>query len=152
MYAYVYTYVINAYECEQLYWVAVNFGQYDFAGYFPNRPTIAQKNMPSEYVHLSEEWKSFIDRPETTLMHTFPSQAQASKVMAILDVLSTHSPNEEYISAHMEAASNYDPEISAALGRFKGQLMEEIEGIIDSRNLDSKLKRGMELEWYHISC
>ena len=26
---------------------AVNFGQYMFAGYFPNRPTIAQTNMPT---------------------------------------------------------------------------------------------------------
>uniref|UniRef100_A0A7N0SZY8 Lipoxygenase domain-containing protein n=1 Tax=Kalanchoe fedtschenkoi TaxID=63787 RepID=A0A7N0SZY8_KALFE len=31
----------------------------------------------------------------SALLHTFPSQAQASKVMAVLDVLSTHSPDEE---------------------------------------------------------
>ncbi|KAK6232449.1 hypothetical protein SCA6_002522 [Theobroma cacao] len=27
---------------------AVNFGQYEYAGYFPNRPTIARRNMPNE--------------------------------------------------------------------------------------------------------
>uniref|UniRef100_A0A7N0VIT5 Lipoxygenase domain-containing protein n=1 Tax=Kalanchoe fedtschenkoi TaxID=63787 RepID=A0A7N0VIT5_KALFE len=92
---------------------AVNFGQYDFAGYFPNRPSTARKNIPSEYGYSSQEWKEFVDKPEIALLHTFPSQAQASKVMAVLDVLSTHSPDEEYMGEHMEAAWKDNPEISS---------------------------------------
>ncbi|CAM8972881.1 unnamed protein product [Rhodiola kirilowii] len=118
---------------------AVNFGQYDFAGYFPNRPTMARRNMPSEYGYSSQEWKEFIDKPELTLLRTFPSQAQASKVLAVLDILSTHSPDEEYMGEHMEEAWKNDPEIAAAFERFRGRLIE-IEGIIDSRNLDPTLK------------
>uniref|UniRef100_A0A7N0VG94 Lipoxygenase n=1 Tax=Kalanchoe fedtschenkoi TaxID=63787 RepID=A0A7N0VG94_KALFE len=118
---------------------AVNFGQYDFAGYFPNRPTTARKNIPSEYGYSSQEWKDFVDKPEIALLHTFPSQGQASKVMAVLDVLSTHSPDEEYMGEHMEAAWKDNPEISAAFERFRGRLME-IEKIIDSRNLNPELK------------
>ncbi|KAM0002203.1 putative linoleate 13S-lipoxygenase [Helianthus debilis subsp. tardiflorus] len=38
---------------------AVNFGQYDFAGYFPNRPTMARLKMPNEDP-TDEEWQSFI--------------------------------------------------------------------------------------------
>lgn len=37
---------------------AVNFGQYMFVGYFPNWPTIAQTNMPTENPS-DEEFKKF---------------------------------------------------------------------------------------------
>ena len=40
---------------------AVNFGQYAFAGYFPNRPTVARKNMPSEDPK-PEDWKLFLEK------------------------------------------------------------------------------------------
>ncbi|KAD4384231.1 hypothetical protein E3N88_24399 [Mikania micrantha] len=36
---------------------AVNFGQYDFGGYFPNRPTISRTKMPNEDP-TDEEWQS----------------------------------------------------------------------------------------------
>ncbi|KAL1086022.1 hypothetical protein V6Z11_D08G089400, partial [Gossypium hirsutum] len=37
---------------------AVNFGQYAYAGYFPNKPTIARTKMPSEDPS-DQEWKLF---------------------------------------------------------------------------------------------
>ncbi|KAL2941043.1 Linoleate 13S-lipoxygenase 2-1 chloroplastic [Bienertia sinuspersici] len=42
---------------------AVNFGQYTYAGYFPNRPTIARIKMPSEDP-TKEEWNNFVENPE----------------------------------------------------------------------------------------
>ncbi|KAK6802421.1 hypothetical protein RDI58_000201 [Solanum bulbocastanum] len=91
--------------------VAVNFGQYSYAGYFPNKPTIARSKMPTEDP-TNEEWEWFLNKPEEALLKCFPSQIQATKVMAILNVLSNHSPDEEYI---------------------------ELEGIIDARNADCNL-------------
>ncbi|KAJ9139720.1 hypothetical protein P3X46_030428 [Hevea brasiliensis] len=82
---------------------AVNFGQYEYAGYFPNRPTVARMKMPTEDP-TDEEWKFFLEKPEVILLRTFPSQVQAAKVMAILDVLSNHSPDEEYLGEAIEAA------------------------------------------------
>ncbi|WP_252110155.1 lipoxygenase family protein, partial [Acinetobacter baumannii] len=82
---------------------AVNFGQYIYGGYFPNRPTTARCNIATEDPS-DEQWKFFLEKPENALLNTFPSQIQATKVMAILDVLSTHSPDEEYLGKEIEPA------------------------------------------------
>ncbi|KAI9196182.1 hypothetical protein LWI28_021733 [Acer negundo] len=116
---------------------AVNFGQYTYAGYFPNRPTIARINMPDE--NPSEEnWKLFLEKPETVLLTSFPSQIQATKVMAVLAVLSNHSPDEEYLGDIEEPSWKDDPVINAAFERFNGRL-KEFEEIVDERNMNPNL-------------
>ncbi|XP_030526651.1 linoleate 13S-lipoxygenase 2-1, chloroplastic-like isoform X5 [Rhodamnia argentea] len=117
---------------------AVNFGQYTYAGYFPNRPTIARTKMPVED-STEEELKIFWDKPEVTLLTCFPSQIQATKVMAVLDVLSNHSPDEEYLGQDPEPAWQEEPVIKAAFERFNGRL-KELEAIIDARNNDQRSK------------
>ncbi|XP_076948119.1 lipoxygenase 2, chloroplastic-like [Bidens hawaiensis] len=117
---------------------AVNFGQYDFGGYFPNRPTIARIKMPNEDP-TDEEWDSFLKRPEDVLLKCFPSQIQATKVMTVLDVLSSHSPDEEYIGGNIEPAWAAEPTLKAAFEEFQGRL-NQLEGIIDLRNSDPSLK------------
>jgi lipoxygenase len=116
---------------------AVNFGQYHYAGYFPNRPTIARTNMPVEDSKL-ESFKTFWNKPEQALLECFPSQIQATVVMAVLDILSSHSPDEEYMGENPELAWKTEPAINAAFERFNGR-MKEIEGIIDEKNLDKSL-------------
>ncbi|KAE8039377.1 hypothetical protein FH972_011795 [Carpinus fangiana] len=117
---------------------AVNFGQYTYAGYFPNRPTVARTNMPTE--DPSEEfWKNFLKKPEGALLQCFPSQIQATRVMAVLDILSNHSPDEEYLGDKIEPTWAEDPIIKAAFERFNGRLME-IEGTVDERNANRNLK------------
>ncbi|KAL2940902.1 Linoleate 13S-lipoxygenase 2-1 chloroplastic [Bienertia sinuspersici] len=117
---------------------AVNFGQYAYAGYFPNRPTITRTKMPTEDP-TDEEWSHFLDRPEQTLLQCYPSQIQATRVMAILDVLSGHSPEEEYLGEKLEPAWETEPMIKAAFEKFNGRL-KELEGIIDERNANESLK------------
>ncbi|CAI9770556.1 unnamed protein product [Fraxinus pennsylvanica] len=117
---------------------AVNFGQYDFAGYFPNRPTIARAKMPTEDPNDAEK-EQFLNRPEEFLLACFPSQVQATSVMAILDVLSNHSPDEEYLGEKIQPFWEEDKYIRAAFKRFNGKL-KEIDGIIDARNADGNLK------------
>ncbi|CAD6247705.1 unnamed protein product [Miscanthus lutarioriparius] len=77
---------------------AVNFGQYHFGGYFPNRPTTIRKNMPVEEGQ-DEEMKKFLTQPETTMLEMLPTQMQAIRVMTTLDILSSHSPDEEYMGS-----------------------------------------------------
>ncbi|KAF5819911.1 putative linoleate 13S-lipoxygenase [Helianthus annuus] len=129
---------------------AVNFGQYDFAGYFPNRPTMARLKMPNEDP-TDEEWQSFIKRPEDVLLSCFPSQIQATKVMAVLDVLSSHSPDEEYIGGTIEPAWAAEPAINAAFLEFQ-ETLNQLESIIDSRNNDPLLtnRSGAGLVPYQI--
>ncbi|KAI3688229.1 hypothetical protein L1987_81940 [Smallanthus sonchifolius] len=117
---------------------AVNFGQYDFAGYFPNRPTIARIKMPNEDPTV-EEWEAFINKPEDVLLDSFPTQIQATRVMSVLAVLSSHSPDEEYIGTNMEPAWAAEPTIKAAFEEFSCRL-KELEAIIDSRNHDPNLR------------
>lgn len=117
---------------------AVNFGQYTYAGYFPNRPTIARTNMPTEDPS-EEDWKRFMKKPETALLQCFPSKLQATRVMAVLDILSNHSPDEEYLGKTMEQSWADDPIIKAAFERFHGRLMV-LEGIIDERNENTQFK------------
>lgn len=117
---------------------AVNFGQYDYAGYFPNRATIARTNVPTEDPK-PEEWKYFLEKPEGTLLQCLPTKIQAAKVMTILDVLSSHSTDEEYIGEMSEPSWSEDPYIKAAFEQFSGRL-KEIEGIIDERNANAELK------------
>ncbi|PWA77612.1 linoleate 13S-lipoxygenase 2-1 protein [Artemisia annua] len=129
---------------------AVNFGQYDYAGYIPNRATIARVKMPCEDP-TDDDWEAFKRRPEDELLSTFPSQIQASQIMAVLDVLSNHSPDEEYIGEKMEPAFEAVPQIKAAYEIFSGKL-KELEGIIDSRNADEtrKNRNGVGVSPYNL--
>ncbi len=118
---------------------AVNFGQYTFTGYFPNRPTIARTNMPTEDPS-HEVWKNFLRKPEGALLECFPSQIQATRMMAVMDILSNHSPDEEYLGEKLlEPAWGENPIIKAAFERFTGRLKEN-EGTIDERNANKDLK------------
>ncbi|KAF3772425.1 Linoleate 9S-lipoxygenase 1 [Nymphaea thermarum] len=112
---------------------AVNFGQYPYAGYFPNRPTIARTNIPTED-DSAMHFDLFLKKPEAALLGCFPSQTQATLVMAILDVLSTHSIDEEYLGQQAEPVWQSDPVIMAAFHRFNGK------GIIDERNTNRELR------------
>ncbi|CAN1336779.1 Linoleate 13S-lipoxygenase 2-1, chloroplastic [Linum perenne] len=117
---------------------AVNFGQYSFYGYVPNRPPIARKKMPNED-ETEEEWKKFVEKPETVLLEMYPSQFQTAKVMAVMNILSGHSEDEEYVGKVMEPSWGDDPLIKAAFLKFSGRLME-LEGEINMRNEDPSLR------------
>nr|ASV46331.1 lipoxygenase [Lilium regale] len=117
---------------------AVNFGQYHYAGYFPNRPTVARSNMPVED-ESNGAYERFLVKPESALLSCLPSQIQATVVMSVLDILSNHSPDEEYLGKDPEPAWADNPAIAAAFQKFSGR-MQEIDGIIDQRNLDPERK------------
>ncbi|KAJ3677647.1 hypothetical protein LUZ60_003371 [Juncus effusus] len=118
---------------------AVNFGQYQFGGYFPNRPTIARINMPTEDM-TPEKFEKFLKKPEDTLLECFPTQLQAGMVLATLEVLSGHAPDEEYLGDKtVGQAWLVDLVVKEAYDKFHANL-KEIEVIIDGRNSDPNLK------------
>lgn len=59
--------------------------------------------------------------------------------MVVLNLLSNHSPDEEYIGQYVEQSWVENQTIKAAFERFSTKL-KEIEGIIDSRNANCDLK------------
>lgn len=117
---------------------AVNFGQYPFGGYPPNRPTLMRKLIPQVG---DSEYEKFLKDPEYTFMTSLPTQLQATKVMAVQDTLSTHSPDEEYINElhHIHSLPHIDPEVQKLFEAFHVKL-EEIERIIHQRNKNINLK------------
>ncbi|KAK1600905.1 hypothetical protein QYE76_018655 [Lolium multiflorum] len=129
---------------------AVNFGQYHYAGYFPNRPTVVRKNIPVEE-NRDDEMKKFMARPEEVLLQSLPSQIQAITVMATLDILSSHSPDEEYMGEYAEPAWLAEPMVKAAFEKFSGRL-KEVEGTIDERNNnpDNKNRCGAGIVPYEL--
>ncbi|KAH8484985.1 hypothetical protein H0E87_026668 [Populus deltoides] len=129
---------------------AVNFGQYAYAGYFPNRPTITRLKMPNED-RRDEDWKLFLEKPEEILLKTFPSQLQAATVMVALSVLSEHSPDEEYLGQKIEPVWAEDPAIKCYFETFRRSLTN-LEGIIYGRNADENLfnRRGAGVMPYDL--
>lgn len=70
--------------------------------------------------------------------HVLPF-SQATVVMSVLDSLSTHAPDEEYLGQRHQAKWTADTNAMAAASRFSKRI-EEIERVIDARNADMRLK------------
>ncbi|KAJ9555349.1 hypothetical protein OSB04_009963 [Centaurea solstitialis] len=116
---------------------AVNFGQYT-GGYLPHRPTIARTKMPNEDL-IDEESEEFLKNPKRSLEECFPSKSQSSKVNSTLNVLSSHSPDEEYIGDKIEVAWEAEPAIKAEFHKFS-ETLNELEKDIDLKNKNPNLR------------
>ncbi|XP_004310200.1 PREDICTED: lipoxygenase 6, chloroplastic [Fragaria vesca subsp. vesca] len=117
---------------------AINFGQYPFGSYVPNRPTLMRKLIPQED---DPDYEKFLQNPQQRFLSSLATKLQATKVMAVQDTLSTHSPDEEYLGQVNPLHTHWinDHEILELFHRFSSRL-EEIEKIIDRRNKDGHLK------------
>ncbi|XVF32059.1 hypothetical protein REPUB_Repub17cG0049300 [Reevesia pubescens] len=73
---------------------AVNFGQYAYAGWPPNRPMLLRKFIPGEG---TDEFKELVDDPDKFLAQMLPEKFQMAFVMAVMDILSRHSSDEVYL-------------------------------------------------------
>lgn len=115
---------------------AVNFGQYDYAGYMPNKPTLMRRHIPSPH---TPEFNDFLAKPQEFFLRALPSQAQSTVLMAVIESLSTHSPDEEYLGADMYPNWFGCPEVVAAYNRFQEKMVEsELE--IRRRNGNTELR------------
>ena len=82
---------------------ALNFGQYPFGGYVPTRPPLMRRLIPSE--NDPEDYASFVNNPKKYFTSSLPSFFQATKFMAVIDIISAHSPDEEYIGDRNDLSS-----------------------------------------------
>ncbi|KAM7254609.1 hypothetical protein ACFE04_003989 [Oxalis oulophora] len=116
---------------------ALNFGQYPYGGYVPNRPPIMRRLIPEE---TDPEYASFLADPAKYFLHAIPSTLQATKFMAVVDTLSTHSPDEEYIGERQQVLTwTSDVEMIKAFDEFSTGI-QRVENEIEKRNSDPKLK------------
>lgn len=116
---------------------ALNFGQYPYGGYVPNRPPLMRRLIPDEN---DPEYLSFHDDPQRYFLSALPSLLQSTKYMAVVDTLSTHSPDEEYIGERQQTSTwSGDAEIVEAFYGFSAEI-QRIEKEIERRNKDTCLR------------
>ncbi|KAK9725482.1 hypothetical protein RND81_05G146800 [Saponaria officinalis] len=128
--------------CTIIIWVAsalhaaVNFGQYPFAGYLPNRPTVSRRFMPQpgtpEYAELERD-------PEKAFLRTITAQFQTLLGVSLIEILSRHASDEVYLGQRDTPEWTTDSEPLAAFERFHNRLVD-IEKKIIERNDDKSLK------------
>ncbi|CAI9766062.1 unnamed protein product [Fraxinus pennsylvanica] len=116
---------------------ALNFGQYPYGGYVPNRPPLMRRLIPDEN---DPEFAIFHADPQKYFFSALPSLLQATKFMAVVDTLSTHSPDEEYLGErHHQSIWSGDAEVIESFHEFSAEI-RRIEKEIEQRNKDSKLR------------
>ncbi|KAI4373958.1 hypothetical protein MLD38_012015 [Melastoma candidum] len=117
---------------------AVNFGQYPYAGFLPNRPTISRRFMPEPGTPEYEELET---NPEAAFLKTITAQLQTLIGVSLIEILSRHSTDEVYLGQREESLEEWtwDEGPREAFGRF-GERLREIEGRITERNEDPRLK------------
>nr|XP_010917138.1 putative lipoxygenase 5 [Elaeis guineensis] len=79
---------------------ALNFGQYPLGGYIPNRPPLMRRLVPAEG---DPEYDNFLADPHRFFLSALPSLTQATTFMTVIDTLSTHSEDEEYLGERRDS-------------------------------------------------
>ncbi|KAB2630176.1 linoleate 9S-lipoxygenase 5 [Pyrus ussuriensis x Pyrus communis] len=118
------------------YHAAINFGQYPYGGYPPNRPSTSRRFMPEEGTPEHEELKT---NPEKAFLKTFTPELQTLLGMGTIEILSRHTVDEVYLGHRDAAEWTTDADILQASKNFRKKL-EEIEECIKRKNKDKRLK------------
>ncbi|KAL3828802.1 hypothetical protein ACJIZ3_017604 [Penstemon smallii] len=128
--------------CTVIIWMAsalhaaVNFGQYAYMGYLPNRPTVSRRLMPKPGTSEFEELES---NPELAFLKTITPQLQSVVLLSLIEMLSRHSSDEIYIGQRDTPHWTADRQPQEAFKQFSGALVE-IETKILERNRDKALR------------
>lgn len=128
--------------CTTVIWIAsalhaaVNFGQYPYAGYLPNRPTVSRRFMPEEG---TPEYEELMTNPDMAFLKTITAQEQTILGVSLIEILSRHASDEVYLGQRDPPEWTADAEPTKAFERF-GEKLAQIEDRIMSRNNDKTLK------------
>ncbi|XP_043691954.1 probable linoleate 9S-lipoxygenase 5 [Telopea speciosissima] len=126
--------------CTIIIWIAsalhaaVNFGQYPYGGYLPNRPSISRHFMPEpgspEYAELESD-------PDTVFLKTITSQLQTLLGMSLIEILSRHCSDEVYLGQRDTPEWTSDTTPLKAFEEF-GKRLVKIENRIIEMNNDKR--------------
>jgi len=129
-------------SCTIIIWVAsalhaaVNFGQYPYAGYLPNRPTVSRRFMPEEGSPEYEELKS---NPDKAFLKTITAQLQTLLGISLIEILSRHSSDEVYLGQRDTHEWTADKKPLEAFEKF-GKKLAAIEDKMLDMNKAGKWK------------
>ncbi|KAK9137304.1 hypothetical protein Sjap_007898 [Stephania japonica] len=129
-------------SCTTIIWVAsalhaaINFGQYPYGGYLPNRPSISRRLIPEPGTPEHDELGL---NPEKAFLKTITNQFQTVLGITLIEILSKHASDEVYLGQRDTADWTSDKEALKAFMEFGHELVQ-IENRIIERNEDKKLK------------
>ncbi|KAE8686695.1 Linoleate 13S-lipoxygenase 3-1 [Hibiscus syriacus] len=116
---------------------ALNFGQYHYGGYVPVRPPYMRRLVPNQD---DPDYLSFVSDPEGYFLSSLPSLKDMTVLISVLEILSTHSADEEYLGNRKDLSTwKGNPQITEAFYKFSME-MRAIEKEIEKRNRDPKLR------------
>nr|BAM95906.1 lipoxygenase [Ricciocarpos natans] len=127
--------------CATIAWIAgphhaaVNFGQYAYAGFMPNKPSCCKRLIPEMG---SKDEEKMMEEPEKWLMNTIATQAATAIVMTTIELLSTHAVDEEYQGRRLNDNWTSHPDIRAAFKEFSAK-MDALQRRLEERNADPSL-------------
>ncbi|XP_042967230.1 linoleate 9S-lipoxygenase 5-like isoform X2 [Carya illinoinensis] len=128
--------------CTIIIWVAsalhaaVNFGQYPYAGFLPNRPTVSRRFIPEPG---TSEYAELLSNPDLAFLKTITAQFQTLLGVSLIEMLSRHSTDETYLGQRDNPDWTSDAEPIAAFERFRNKLIE-IENRVMEMNNDRRWK------------
>ncbi|XWS36627.1 hypothetical protein CRYUN_Cryun20dG0101200 [Craigia yunnanensis] len=114
---------------------SVNFGQYAYAGYPPNRPTRCRKFIPEEG---TVEFAEFLKDPDKYFLSMLPERFQATLGIALMEVLSRHTSDEVYLGQRPTSEWIDNNEVKQIFKTFNDSLQEIGKKVLE-RNRDPKL-------------
>ncbi|PKU70072.1 probable linoleate 9S-lipoxygenase 5 [Dendrobium catenatum] len=128
--------------CSTIIWIAsamhaaVNFGQYPYGGYLPNRPSLSRQFMPEVGTADYELLKT---NPDKVFLKTITGQLQAILEISVIEILSTHASDELYLGQRASEEWTNNARALNALKRF-GSKLKNVEKRIAELNKNKSLK------------
>ncbi|KAI3755016.1 hypothetical protein L1987_54809 [Smallanthus sonchifolius] len=128
-------------SCTIIIWVAsalhaaVNFGQYPYGGYLPNRPAMSRRLLPEPE---TVDYDELEENPDKAFLKTVTPQLQSILGISLIEVLSRHSADEVYLGQRDTPEWTADKQALEAFDRF-GAHLRKIEQKIEAMNLDERL-------------
>ena len=86
---------------------ALNFGQYPYNGYDPTQPPLMRQLMPKEH---DPGYTNFVKVQQRYFLSSLPSWSQITKYMAVIDIISSHLPDKEYLGMRKDLSTWSDPQ------------------------------------------
>ncbi|CAK9874762.1 unnamed protein product [Sphagnum jensenii] len=105
---------------------AVNFGQYAYIGYMPNVPVIMRRLVPEVG---TKEHSQLLSSPEQFFLQSHGRPWQTTVVMAIVEILSKHAQDEEYIGESFIEGWTDNKQVLDAFQKFDEKLQKAGEAI-----------------------
>lgn len=115
---------------------AVNFGQYEYAGYPPSRPTLCRKFIPKEG---TPEFAEFLRDPDKYFLRMLPERFETTLSVTLVEVLSRHTSDEVYLGQRTSEEWTDNQQIHQIFQQFQKNL-QEVEKRISERNRNPNLK------------